>query len=133
MKTNIISKLVVAIAVTLTAAFITLAPTEAKAQKGAGAAALTGKSLETVQDIESLKPGDEVAMACPKCKTITVTRVQEGKGAVKDTRSVSQHTCPGCSTEIKTTGVGKAATDKVVHVCKTCGSDMAFCCSMKKK
>lgn len=132
MKTNLTRNLVIAAAVALTAAFITLAPSEAKAQKGAGAAALVGQPLNTVQDIEALKPGDEVAMACPKCKTITVTKVEKGKGAVKETRANEKHLCPGCGNVIKTTGVGKAATDKVVHVCKNCGSELAFCCAMKK-
>ena len=133
MKTNITRKLAVAAAMALTAAFITLAPADANAQKGAGAAALIGKPINTVQDIEALKRGDQVAMACPKCKTITISKVQEGKGAVKETRAREQHQCPGCGNVIKTTGVGKAATDKVVHVCSKCGSDLAFCCVLKKE
>lgn len=133
MKTNINRKLAAIAATILTAAFIILAPTDANAQKGAGAAALIGKPINTVQDLEALKPGDRVAMACPKCKTITISKVQEGKGAVKEARAGEQHQCPGCGNVIKTTGVGKAATDKVVHVCSKCGSELAFCCALKKE
>ncbi len=133
MKTNVVRKLSVIAAMALTAVLITLAPANANAQKGAGAAALIGKSLNTVADIDALKPGEQVAMACPKCKTITISKVQEGKGAVKETRAREQHQCPGCGNVIKTTGVGKAATDKVVHVCSKCGSDLAFCCALKKE
>ena len=131
-KTNVSRKWAAATAVLLTAAFITLVPIDAGAQKGAGASALIGKPLETRRDVEALKVGDQVAMACPKCKTITVTKVEEGKGAVKRNVSREQHQCPGCGNLIKTTGVGKAATDKVVHVCKNCGSELAFCCALTK-
>lgn len=132
MKTNLTRKLAIVMALVITSAFITLVPSEAQAQKGAGAGALAGKPIETVQDIEALKPGDEVAMACPKCKTITVSKVEEGKGAIKREVGREQHLCPGCKTVIKTTGVGKQATDKAVHTCSKCGSDMAFCCAMEK-
>lgn len=132
MKTNMVRKLTIAVAVTLAAAFVTLAPTEAKAQKGAGAAALTGQPLDTVADIEALKPGDQVAMACPKCKTITVTKVDEGKGAIKKERASQKHLCPGCANVIKIEGTGKASTQKVTHVCQKCGSEDAFCCAVKK-
>ena len=127
-----IGKFALGIAVALMAAFISLAPTEARAQKGAGAAALVGKPINTVQDVQALKAGDQVAMACPKCKTITVTKVEEGKGAVKRNVSREQHQCPGCANIIKISGVGKAATQKVEHVCKNCGSDLAFCCALTK-
>ncbi|MEO7300867.1 MAG: hypothetical protein ABI042_20060 [Verrucomicrobiota bacterium] len=133
MKINIIRKLAVVTAMALTAVLVTFAPTTANAQKGAGAAALIGKPLDTVADIEALKPGDTVAMACPKCKTITISKVEEGKGSVKRNVTREQHQCPGCGNVIKTTGVGKAATDKVVHVCSKCGSELAFCCAMKKE
>lgn len=131
MKTNL-SKLTMAVAMALTVSLISLAPVDANAQKGAGAAALTGQSLDTVADIEAVKPGDEVAMACPKCKTVTVTKVAEGKNPVGETVGREQHLCPGCGNVIKLVGTGKASTQKVVHVCKKCGSDMAFCCAMKK-
>lgn len=131
MKTNLVRKLGAATAIALAAAFITFAATEARAQKGAGAAALTGQPINTVADVQTLKSGDQVAMACPKCKTVTVSYVDEGKGAVKQTKTTERHQCPGCKTSIKTTGVGKQATDQVVHTCQKCGSDLAFCCSLK--
>ena len=45
---------------------------------------------------------------------------------------LQKHLCPGCGNIIKTEGRGKQAKDVVVHVCKTCGSEDAFCCVMKK-
>ena len=132
MKTNLMRKLAVVTAMAVTSAFITLAPSEAQAQKGAGAAALVGKSINAIKDIDALQPGDMVIMACPKCKTTTVSYVEDGKGSVKNTRTREQHQCPGCKTMIKTSGVGKQTTDQVVHTCSKCGSDLAFCCSVKK-
>jgi len=131
MKINMIRKLGAATAIALAAAFVTLAATEARAEKGAGAAALIGKPISSVSAIKALQPGDRVAMACPKCKTITISYVDEGKGAVKQVKSREQHQCPGCKTTITTKGVGKQAKDEIVHVCQKCGSDLAFCCSLK--
>lgn len=131
-KANVSRKWVTVAAAFFVVALMTLVSTDAQAQKGAGAGALMGKPIETREDVDALKVGDQVAMACPKCKTITVTKVEDGKGSVKGTVVRDQHLCPGCGNEIKTTGVGKAATDKVVHVCKKCGSDMAFCCATSK-
>ena len=95
-----------------------------------GATKLT--ELKTVGDIEALKPGDVVVMACPKCKTITETRIEQppkGAGAVEKT--VPIHTCPGCGAKWATVGHGKAKTDKVTHVCSHCGEKSAFCAVKK--
>ena len=87
----------------------------------------------TVGDVNKLEPGDMVAMSCPKCKTITVTYIDKTtKGAIKEEKATQKHLCAGCETIIKTEGRGKQAKDVVVHVCKTCGSEDAFCCVMKK-
>ena len=87
--------------------------------------------VKTVGDIEDLKPGDSVVMACPKCKTITETRIEhppKGAGAVET--KVPVHGCPGCGAKWETVGHGKAKTEVVTHVCSHCGSKDAFC-SMK--
>jgi len=87
----------------------------------------------TVGDINKLEPGDAVVMSCPKCKTITVTYIDKTtKGAIKEEKATQKHLCAGCETIIKTEGRGKQAKDVVVHICKTCGSEDAFCCVMKK-
>jgi hypothetical protein len=73
-----------------------------------------------------------VVMACPKCKTITETRVEtppKGAGAVE--KAIPVHTCPGCGAKWETVGHGKAKTDKVTHVCSHCGSKSAFCAVKK--
>jgi RNase P subunit RPR2 len=90
------------------------------------------KPIKTSEDIGKLEPGDMIAMSCPKCKTITVTYVETIKGHIKEEKATQKHLCPGCETTIKTEGRGKQAKDVVVHVCKTCGSEDAFCCVMKK-
>ena len=90
------------------------------------------KPIKTTQDIEALQPGDAVVMSCPKCKTITVTYVETIKGHIKEEKTKQEHLCPGCETRIVTKGVGRAAKDEVVHVCKKCGSKDVMCCVMKK-
>jgi RNase P subunit RPR2 len=97
-----------------------------------GAERLMMKPIKTAEDVAKLQPGDMIAMACPKCKTITVTYIETTKGHIKEEKATQKHLCPGCETTIKTEGQGKLAKDVVVHVCKTCGSEDAFCCTMKK-
>lgn len=91
------------------------------------------KPLKSPKDLESLEPGDMVAMACPKCKDVVVSYVEKGvKRAEATEKHTLKHLCPGCETTIETKGVGKWAKDTVKHVCGKCGSKDVFCCVMKK-
>ena len=87
--------------------------------------------IETVADAEAVKPGDSIAMACAKCKTITVTLVtQDTKTKTKQIPG-EKHLCPGCNSTITVVG-SKAHNEQVVkHVCKVCGDESAFCCVTK--
>lgn len=90
-------------------------------------------SLKTVNDVEALKTGDVVVMACAKCDTITETRIQHSpKGTASATETkVAVHTCPGCSSKWEVDGHGKAKTEKLVHVCSHCGTKGAVCAVRK--
>jgi hypothetical protein len=90
------------------------------------------KAITTSADVAGLKDGDMVAMACPKCKTITVTSVSTAKGHIKTATPGQEHLCPGCEQKFVVTGEGKSKHDVVTHICKKCGSTDAFCCVMKK-
>ncbi len=92
------------------------------------------KPIQTVADAEGVKPGDMVVMSCPKCKDSWATVIEKPAktGAAASTTLVASHECPGCTHKYVTEGHGKAKTDKLVHVCKQCGSEDAFCCVMKK-
>jgi hypothetical protein len=83
-------------------------------------------------DVAGLKDGDMIAMACPKCKTITVTRINTEKGHIQTTTTGLEHLCPGCEQKFVVVGQGKGKHDVVKHVCKKCGSTDAFCCVEKK-
>lgn len=90
-------------------------------------------SLKTVSDIEGLKAGDVVVMACAKCDTVTETRITyppKGAGATETKAAV--HGCPGCGAKWETVGAGKAKTEKVTHVCSHCGGN-AVCAVRKAK
>lgn len=92
------------------------------------------KPLKTAEDVQAVKEGDMVAMACPKCKTITYSHVDRfAKGTDKEAKTVTKDACPGCETKIVTTGVGKQAKQEIQHTCKNCGSHDAFCCVLKKE
>ncbi len=119
------------VATVLAAAFVTMAPSQALAQRGTEHS-MQSHPIKTSQDIDALKPGDLVAMSCPKCKDVTFSYVDTGRGANNPAKTGTKHTCPACKTTIETTGSGKAASDAVKHVCSKCGSDMAYCCAVKK-
>ena len=126
MKTTLIKHSVIACAV------IALSVSVQAADPVKGAQMLM-KPIKTVQDAEAVRPGDMIAMACTKCKTISYSYVEKTtKGATTEARIGAKHLCPGCETALKSQGTGKQATDQIVHVCKTCGSEDAFCCVVKK-
>lgn len=113
-------------------------PTEVRAEdgtaKGGAAKLIQLKPIQTVEDAQAVEPGDAIVMSCPKCREswMTVVPTPAKTGALPDTKSVMRHECPGCEHKFVTEGHGKAKTDKIVHVCKKCGSEDAFCCVMKK-
>ena len=89
-------------------------------------------NIKTVGDIEALKPGDVMVMACAKCETMIETRIEHPpKGAGAKETKVAVHGCPGCGAKWETVGQGKAATEKVTHVCSHCGSTGAMCAVKK--
>lgn len=91
-------------------------------------------SIKTVADAEAVKAGDSVITSCPKCKTswVTIVTPPTKTGAKAETLVEARHDCPGCEHKFVSEGHGKMKTDKILHVCKMCGSEDAFCCVMKK-
>lgn len=91
-------------------------------------------AIKTVADAEAVQAGDMVVMSCPKCKDSWVTIIEPPTktGAKPETKVVARHECPGCEHKFVTEGHGKAKSGKLVHICKQCGSEDAFCCVMKK-
>ena len=90
-------------------------------------------TLKTVSDIEGLKPGDVVVMACAKCETVTQTRIEhppKGAAGAVETK-VAVHACPGCGAKWEVDGHGKAKTEKATHVCSHCGAKGAICAVKK--
>jgi hypothetical protein len=102
--------------------------------KGGAAKLIQLSPIKTVADAQAAEPGDTVVMSCPKCKNSWAVIVPEPfkSGAAAEAKGVVRHECPGCTAKIVTAGHGKTKTQKLVHVCKNCGSDNGFCCMMKK-
>ena len=111
-----------------------LLPVVGTAQEKGATKLLRLNPIKTVADAEAVQGGDTVVMSCPKCKDSWVTIVEKSPktGAAPTTTTVSRHECPGCEHKYVIEGHGKAKTSKLVHVCKNCGSEAAFCCVMKK-
>jgi len=137
MKTiNQISRNLTSCCAALAIASLISLPTFVSAQEQVkGAQKLTQlNAIKTVADAEAVQAGDMVVMSCPKCKDswVTIVVAPTKTGAKPDTKIVARHDCPGCAHKYVTEGHGKAKTDKIIHVCKMCGSEDAFCCVMKK-
>jgi DNA-directed RNA polymerase subunit M/transcription elongation factor TFIIS len=111
-----------------------LVPTLSSAQEKGATKLMKLNAIKTVADAEAVQPGDTVVMSCPKCKDswVTIVTPPAKTGSKPETTTVARHDCPGCEHKYVTEGHGKAKTDKLVHVCKKCGSEDAFCCVMKK-
>lgn len=135
MKTHnrFLTNLTRTVAVLTVAGLLTL-PTLAAAQEKGATKLIKLNPIKTVADAEAVQSGDTVVMSCPKCKDSWATIVTPATktGAKPETTTVARHECPGCEHKYVTEGHGKAKTDKLVHVCKNCGSEDAFCCVMKK-
>ncbi len=67
-------------------------------------------------------------MNCGACKDqVTTHKDMTARGANKPLVTTTTHLCPGCNTQTKVIGQGKAATTVVNHTC-TAGQS-AGCCS----
>ena len=102
---------------------------ETKTARGGASELMNLKPITTRAEAEALKPGDAIAMACTKCKSIMVHNVTTEKGHIKVMTVGEKHLCPGCNSYIETVGRGKGAKDELRHVCEKCGEDSVFCCA----
>ena len=109
-------------------------PLFANAQEKGATKLIQLKPIQTVADAEAVQPGDTVVMSCLKCKTswVTIVTPPTKTGAKAETHVEARHDCPGCENKFVTEGHGKMKMEKILHVCKMCGSKDAFCCVMKK-
>jgi len=79
---------------------------------------------------DELKPNDEIAMVCSKCKSVSTEFItKESRGNVTKMTPGEKHLCPGCGGTVTVVGTGRGATTKITHTCSLCGSDSAFCCA----
>lgn len=123
------------LAVLTVATFVSLPMLSSAQEQVKGAQKLIQlNAIKTVADAQAVQTGDMVVMSCPKCKDSWVTIVEPATktGVKPETKVIARHECPGCEHKFISEGHGKAKTEKLVHVCKQCGSEDAFCCVMKK-
>jgi ribosomal protein L33 len=84
--------------------------------------------VANTDDALHLKPGDAIAMACAKCKTVLYASVEKPRTKFF-TPLEHRHYCPGCKSTITFTGAGFGMKQAVKHSCGACGSDSVFCCA----
>lgn len=85
--------------------------------------------VNSAEQVAKLEKGDAIAMVCAKGKTIQVNWVRE-KGHYKFLEPGTAHACAGCGSKIQIRKGTKES--EMVHVCKACGSESAFCCATQK-
>lgn len=126
---------VIASGLTLTLAFVAWSPVAARAaQHDQGVQDMVHmQHIMTQAQAEALKPGDTMAMACSKCKTVMVRTVAAGKAHVKMMTVGEKDTCDVCggTVTVVATGKGKGKDAEVKHVCSKCGDDAMFCSATK--
>jgi len=128
------SVLQVCAAAAVTAALIWVSGTVRAADPAKGAQRLSELTvIKTVADAEALKPGDMIAMACAKCKSVAVTYVEKktAKATEPFLKVGEKHLCPGCNAMMEVVGVQKGTHTELKHVCKSCGDDSAYCCATR--
>ncbi len=100
------------------------------AQAGPDPSARTYAPIKTYQEAEALKPGTKIAVTCPSCGAVTVSKVDKEKSHLKSV------TCGMCkhSFEIEPVGSGKASVGKLVCKDPQTGKKMALamCAEMHK-
>ena len=93
------------------------------------------KEINTPAQVEALKPGDSIAMACAKCKSVVIEQVSDvstTKGNTKTVTAFEKHLCPGCGGTVEIVGHGQQDKHAVfTHTCSMCGDGSVFCCATK--
>jgi len=129
---KILRNIIIGSSLAVTLALITSVQAADVTAKGGASGLMELKPIKTSEDVTALKAGDQVIMACPKCKSMYVTRIiKENKPGKTSEVATTEHLCPGCGNQIALKGHGKAAKEQITHVCKQCGSKDAFCCVLK--
>lgn len=88
--------------------------------------------VATKQQADAVKPGDQIAMVCAKCKTVSVTLVTQDTKTKTKLIPGEKHLCAGCKSTITVVGSKAHNQDLIKHVCQACGDDSAFCCATTK-
>lgn len=134
--TKIVSNIVFGMSAAFALAMAASLPVTARAEEPmkpmkAGEHLMMLNHINTTAQAEELKPGDTIAMACSKCKSVMTHNVTTEKGHIRIMTIGEKHLCPGCNSTITVVGAGKGKHDVVKHVCGKCGSGSAFCCATK--
>lgn len=126
MKTNrISSKITIALAVVATSVATAFA-----ADIGVkGKPPYVWPQVATKAQADAVKPGDQIAMVCAKCKTVEVTLVTQDTKTKTKLIPGEKHLCAGCKSTITVVGSKAHNTEVIKHVCQACGDDSAFCCA----
>jgi hypothetical protein len=142
MKTNRIPKMISASGLALATAILAAlalavaanAQYKAVGDDGIAASPKVRQALNEKQASANIARAKVAAMACPKCKDISVIEVnRQAKGAEILTgaaiKVVATHTCGGCDTKLEVVGTGKARHTVATHTCAAAVANNLTCCN----
>jgi hypothetical protein len=101
---------------------------------GIAASPKVRQALNQRQASAAVATTTRTAMACPKCKDVTVAQPnRQAKGAEilmgAATKVVTTHACADCDTKLAMVGAGKATRTVATHTCTAPGVDRLVCCA----
>ncbi len=101
MKTKILGTLLTATLLVLTAAGSALAQPPGKGTMH--------KKLATEADFAALKPGDQIALVCKQCESVSTTEVTDSAQAMEICKQGNVLHCPQCQMDYKVSRKGHPA------------------------
>jgi hypothetical protein len=86
--------------------------------------------ITSAEQAAAVPKGENVAMACSKCKTVQVAEVDREKSFLSWFKPKTKHVCPGCGGHWGYVVYGKGSRHgNYVHTCSKCGDKSVFCCA----
>ena len=110
---------------------LTLVVSQAHAGSQSPGAARPMEQIKTAKQMDEMKDGCTMMLACGACKTVSMTEYKtdwpNGKGPRSWMEIGSKHECEHCGGTI--TVVKGKTKDEMQHNCSKCGDGAAFCCA----
>ena len=93
-----------------------------------------GKPIRSESEAKQVPTGAKVMLACAKCKTVILARVDQNRSFLSWFTPKTRHECPGCGGKMEVERYGPfgnpakgSAQSWYTHTCSICGANSAAC------